>query len=57
MELTNETKVKVEEIIKKNFLQYVEYKDINAWKNDKGYVVKDNIDLIIFWIIEDIKKI
>jgi len=57
MELTNETKVKVEEIIKKNFLQYIEYKDINAWKNDKGYVVKDNIDLIIFWIIEDIKKI
>jgi len=57
MELTNETKVKVEEIIKKNFLQYVEYKDINAWKNDKGYVDKDNIDLMIFWIIEDIKKI
>ena len=57
MELTEETKVKVEEIIKKNLLQYVEYKDTNAWKNDKGYIDKDNIDNITFWIVEDIKKI
>lgn len=57
MEVTKEIKIELEKIIKKNLLQYVEYKDINAWKNDKGHVDKDNIDNITFWIIEDIKKI
>ena len=57
MEVTKEIKIELEKIIKKNLLQYVEYKDISAWKNDKGYVDKDNINNITFWIIEDIKKI
>ena len=51
MEVTKEIKIELEKIIKKNLLQYVEYKDINAWKNDKGHVDKDNIDNITFWII------
>ena len=57
MELTKEVKTKLEKIIKKNISLYVEYKDTNAWKNDKGYIDKDNVDNIVFWIIEDIKKI
>ena len=55
MILTKETKIELEKIIKKNLSQYIEYKDTNAWKNDKGYIDKDNINSITFWIIEDIK--
>jgi len=54
--LTKDIKLKLMKAFKKTLESYVEYKDITNWKNDKGYINKDNIDNIVFWLIYDIEK-
>ena len=56
MELAKDKKLKLIKSFKKTLENYVEYKDATHWKNNRGYISKDNINNIVYWLIYNVEK-
>lgn len=54
--LTKKEKLKLTKSFKKTLNGYIVYKTITNWENDKGFIDKDNIDNIVYWLIYDIEN-
>ena len=54
--LTEKEKIKLTKTFKHTLEGYIEYKNVNEWKEDKGFIDKDNINNIVYWLIYDVEN-
>lgn len=57
MELKKDIESKLKEAFETILKDYIDYKNVSDWKNDKGFIDPNRIDTIVYWLIDKIKTV